>query len=85
MVGLSSCCKKALERGPLERAGSHIQHPIEAKETMQRNMPSARSLGAFAQFCRRMDKSTSAGGPRPAGAVFALKKDGEQQFKNLRL
>ena len=40
--GFASCCKKALQRGPLNRAGSHIQQPIEARETMQRNMPSAR-------------------------------------------
>ena len=72
MVGLSSCCKKALQRGPLERAGSHIQQPIEAKETRQRDMPSARRR----QFCLLLlpDKSSSAGGPRPAGSTFGLKE-----------
>ena len=61
----SSCCKRTLERGPLERAGFHIQQPIEAKEIWQRSMPSARRR----HFCILLlpGKSMAAGGTQPAG------------------
>ncbi len=67
--GYLSCCKKALQRGPLNRAGFHIQQPIENTETRRRNMPSARRR----HFCLLLlpGKSTSAGGPRPADEMVS--------------
>jgi hypothetical protein len=85
MVGLSSFCKKALGRGPLDRAGSHIQHPIETKETLRRNMPSARAKAFSLTFVAAWTKVRHLAGRDPPVLLLVLKKDKEQQINDLLL
>jgi hypothetical protein len=56
---------------------------VKNAESWQRNMPSARSQGAFAYFCRRLDKSKAYGGTRPAGFAFVSQQKQAQQINNL--
>ena len=79
--GLAYCCKKALQRGPsgqgrIPYSAPHRSHGNQAKEyALPRRRP----------FCLLLlpGKSTSAGGPRPAGSVLALTNDKDQQIDNL--
>ncbi len=68
---LSSCCNKAVLRGPLKRAGFHSLQYLKTTETRRTNMPSARRR----HFCLLLlpGKSRASGGTRNAGSDLFLK------------